>query len=274
LSATYFTTQSALSIPLTGAHLDAVTKQSKKDGHVIGGLLAINKRGANFTPQDAQLLEVLASQTSTFLRIAELYEQSNDLFLDVLKTLVAFIDAKDPYTQGHSLRVSNISVDIAQELGFDQEAINDIQIGSLLHDVGKIGIPDHILMKKGRLTPKEFEEVKKHPGIGSNLIGQVRVLNNVLPAIAEHHERLNGSGYPLGISKDQISMMGRIVAVADVFDAMSTDRPYREAICTQKVLDNLHRNAGILYDVDCIDALDRMIQRKEILSFSDRPTHT
>jgi HD-GYP domain-containing protein (c-di-GMP phosphodiesterase class II) len=172
------------------------------------------------------------------------------------------------------LRVSNISVDIAQELGFDQEAINDIQIGSLLHDVGKIGIPDHILMKKGRLTPKEFEEVKKHPGIGSNLIGQVRVLNNVLPAIAEHHERLNGSGYPLGISKDQISMMGRIVAVADVFDAMSTDRPYREAICTQKVLDNLHRNAGILYDVDCIDALDRMIQRKEILSFSDRPTHT
>jgi HD-GYP domain-containing protein (c-di-GMP phosphodiesterase class II) len=266
LSATYFTTQSALSIPLTGAHLDAATRQSKKDRNVIGGLLAINKRGAYFTAHDAQLLEVLASQTSTFLQIAELYEQSNDLFLDVLKTLVAFIDAKDPYTQGHSLRVSDLSVGIAQELGFDQETINDVRIGSLLHDVGKIGIPDHILKKKGRLTPKEFEEVKNHPRIGGNLIGQVRVLNNVLPAIAEHHERLNGSGYPLGISSNQISMMGRIVAVADVFDAMSTDRPYRKAIVTQEVLENLHENAGTMFDADCVNSLDRMIQRNTNLS--------
>jgi putative nucleotidyltransferase with HDIG domain len=260
-NAAYFTTHSALSAPLTAAHLDAETRQSIKDNSVIGGLLTLNKRSGNFSAQDAHLLEVLASQTSTFLQVAELYEQANDLFLDVLKALVAFIDAKDPYTQGHSLRVSELSVGIAQELGLDQETINDIRIGSLLHDVGKIGIPDDILKKKGSLTAEEYDQMKNHPTLGGNIIGQVRVLQSVLPAITEHHERLDGSGYPLGLSTDRLSLMGRIVAVADVFDAMSTDRPYRDAIAAQDVLDYLHENANILFDANCIEALTRIIPK-------------
>ncbi len=256
-----FTTHSAISAPLTSAHLDPETRQSITDNSIIGGLLTLNKRGGNFSSQDAYLLEVLASQTSTFLQAAELYEQANDLFLDVLKALVAFIDAKDPYTQGHSLRVSELSVGIAQELGLDQETINDIRIGSLLHDVGKIGIPDEILKKKGGLTTEEYEQMKNHPMLGGNIIGQVRVLQNVIPAITEHHERLDGSGYPLGLSSDQVTLLGRIVAVADVFDAMITNRPYRDAIDTQKVFDYLHENADILFDADCVRALVRIIQK-------------
>jgi HD-GYP domain-containing protein (c-di-GMP phosphodiesterase class II) len=189
--------------------------------------MAFNKDNGYFDSEDMQLLEILASQASTVLQIASLYGQANGLFLDFVLALASAIDAKDPYTRGHSHRVSTISVAIAQILGIEGDLIHEIRLGSLLHDIGKIGIPDTVLTKTSRLTKDEFEQVKKHPMIGYKIMSQVKLLSNSLPAILEHHERLDGSGYPLGLEGEQISILGRVVAVAVVYDALTTNRPYR-----------------------------------------------
>jgi HD-GYP domain-containing protein (c-di-GMP phosphodiesterase class II) len=146
-------------------------------------------------------------------------------------------------------------------MGLDDDQVNDIRIASLLHDVGKIGIPDAILLKQGTLTANEYEIIKRHASTGVNILSQVRLLAPVLPGIAEHHERLDGSGYPGKKSGTQISMMGRIVAVADVFDAMTSDRPYRPALTTSAVLAYLEENTGVLFDGDCVHALQTVLYR-------------
>jgi HD-GYP domain-containing protein (c-di-GMP phosphodiesterase class II) len=133
--------------------------------------------------------------------------------------------------------------------------IHDLRIGSLLHDIGKIGVPDSILIKPTRLTNKEYDQIKKHPGIGYKIMSQVHLLHNVLPAIIEHHERLDGCGYPLGLQGEQISLFGRIVAVADVFDAITTDRPYRKALDIHSGMDFLRKNIGLQFDGYCVNAL-------------------
>jgi HD-GYP domain-containing protein (c-di-GMP phosphodiesterase class II) len=225
--------------------------------------MALNNAGASFDPEDMQMLEILADQTSTFLQVAELYESNGELMLDAIKALVAAIDAKDPYTQGHSQRVSDYSVMIAQELGLPEAQVYEVRVGSLFHDVGKIGIPDAILQKQGKLTAEEYADVKKHSQTGKNILGQVKMLEPMLPAILEHHERLDGSGYPFGLKDQQISRMGRIVAVADVFDAMTSTRPYRKALAVSDVLEYLEGQAGILFDEACVGALIRIIQRAD-----------
>jgi putative nucleotidyltransferase with HDIG domain len=254
----YFS-RSAITVPIINGPLG---KGSVEDpSHNLGALMALNQRGDGFQQEDAFLLSTLATQTSVFLQIAELYENSSELFLDTIKALVAAIDAKDPYTQGHSHRVSDYAVLISQELGLPAEQINDIRIGTLLHDVGKIGIPDEILQKKGYLTSQEFEIVKKHPITGANILSQVKMLEAVLPAVVEHHERLDGSGYPMGLRGEQISLLGRIVAVADVFDAMTSDRPYRKALSVAEVLDYLSLHTDSQFDANCVQALHRIITR-------------
>lgn len=186
--------------------------------------------------------------------------------MDVIKALVTSIDAKDTYTQGHSLRVSELSVAIATTLGLEKVFINDLLVGSLLHDVGKIGVPDHILTKPGRLTEEEYETIKSHPTIGRSIMKKVRALKNSIPAIEQHHERLDGSGYPLGLHGDHISLMGKIVAVADVFDAMTTDRPYRPAFSYVEVIQYLYKSRGTLFDTRCVEALLKIYQRGDLPS--------
>lgn len=256
----YFS-RSAITVPIT----TGPRSQSQGDNtpHTLGGLMALNKSDASFQPEDLQVLEILADQTSTFLQVAELYESTGELMLDAIKALVAAIDAKDPYTQGHSHRVSDYSVMIAQELGLTETQVYEVRIGSLLHDVGKIGIADAILKKQGKLTPEEYEEVKKHSLTGMNILSQVKMLEPMLPAIVEHHERLDGSGYPHGLNDQRISLMGRIVAVADVFDAMTSNRPYRKALAVTEVLDYLAKQSGILFDGICVQALERIVDRAE-----------
>ena len=144
-------------------------------------------------------------------------------------------------------------------MALSADQIHNIRIGSLLHDIGKIGMPDSILAKPTKLTENEYEQIKKHPGIGYKIMNQVSLLNNVLPAIIEHHERLDGSGYPLGLEGDQISIAGRIVAVADVFDALTTDRPYRQAYSSDKAIAHLEQNSGTQFDGTCVIALRKVI---------------
>jgi HD-GYP domain-containing protein (c-di-GMP phosphodiesterase class II) len=251
--------RSAITVPLRS---EPLAKDPTEDHeHALGGLMVLNKPQAAFQEEDAQLVAILADQASIFLQVAEMYESSEELFLGVIKSLITAIDAKDPHTQGHSQRVSDYSVLIAQELGLDETSINDIRIGSLLHDIGKIGIPDSILLKNGTLNPAEIELVREHPRTGANILSKVKLLDPMRPAILEHHERLDGSGYPAKLRDTQITLMGRIVAVADVFDAMTSNRPYRKALSVQDVLAYLHEEAGHLFDTSCVQALDNFLAR-------------
>ena len=247
--------RSTLTVPLRTRPISVGQKRSVLEERIIGNLLVINKRLGNFNDEDTQLVEILASQASTVLQIAELYAEADELFIDFLKALAATIDAKDPYTRGHSQRVSNISMAIANQLNLNPDIRHALRVGSLLHDVGKIGVPDTIITKPDILTKEEKEQMARHPSIGFQIIKQVHLLENVLPAILEHHERLDGGGYPLGLAGEQITLMGRIVAVADVYDAMTTDRPYRKAMEIEVVLGHLQEKSDIAYDRCCVNAL-------------------
>jgi putative nucleotidyltransferase with HDIG domain len=178
--------------------------------------------------------------------------------------MVASIDAKDPYTNGHSQRVSEFSVAIGRQLGLSPEGIHQLRIGALLHDIGKIGIPDHILSKPGHLTPEEITKIKEHPTIGANIMKNVRLLREELPALAEHHEHIDGTGYPNGLAGGQISLFGRIVAVADVFDALTSIRPYRQPMDVEEVLNRMQVDSGSHFDHDCVQALIKAYMAGEI----------
>jgi putative nucleotidyltransferase with HDIG domain len=184
--------------------------------------------------------------------------------MDIIKALAAAIDAKDPYTVGHSHRVSTYAVAVARRLGLSPEMIQHVRIGGLLHDIGKIGIPDAILLKPGRLTQEEYNWMKKHPEVGENIMKQVRLLHNALPCLGEHHEKMDGTGYPRGLKGDQISILGRIVAVADVFDAITSDRPYRIGLSVEDGLDLLCEGVGTQFDGNCVEAFIDLVQNKKI----------
>jgi putative nucleotidyltransferase with HDIG domain len=255
------TNRSVITVPLrAGSDVDS----SKNEANFMGGLMVVKPSKDSFTNEETSVLKTLVQHASTYLQAAEIFEGLEELFFDVIGAMVASMDAKDTYTQGHSKRVSEYSVLIAQELGLDTQEVNNVRIGSLLHDVGKIGIPDEILKKKGKLTPEEYTVIQNHPLTGWKILREVRLLEPMLPAIIEHHEKLNGSGYPFGLHANEISLMGRIVAVADVFDAMTSDRPYRAAIPIPEVLTYLNDNANSLFDADCIEALKKIISRSMV----------
>ena len=155
-------------------------------------------------------------------------EQNRQLFFDAIEMIAAAVDAKDPYTKGHSGRVAQFSVILAREIGLPEEEVDKIRISATLHDVGKIGIEDRVLKKPGVLTNEEFEIMKRHTVMGYEIVRQVKQLNEMLPGIRWHHEALNGRGYPDGVKGDELPLMVRIISVADTFDAITTDRPYQE----------------------------------------------
>ncbi len=258
-----FFNRSAITVPLKSI-ISMPHSQEGDQPQVLGGLMVLNKQNASFQEEDVQMISILAEQASALMQVVEMFEGAGDLFLGVIQSLTSAIDAKDPYTQGHSRRVAEYAVKIARELGLDEMHINDLRIGSLFHDIGKIGIPDAILLKNGRLSDPEMEVVRHHPALGLNILNQVKMLEPMLPAIVEHHERLDGSGYPAGLIGEQISWMGRIVAVADVYDAMTSNRPYRAGLSKQEVLAHLYNQAGIQFDLECISALDQALNRPAI----------
>jgi HD-GYP domain-containing protein (c-di-GMP phosphodiesterase class II) len=250
-----FITRAILAVPLRSRQVVLGGERGTIEEHIIGGFEAINKIEGTFTDDDADLFLKLANQAATVLEIADLYSEANELFFDVVKALTKAIDAKDPYTEGHSQRVCEFSVEIARQMDLSPEVVHCIRLGSLLHDVGKIGVPDYILTKPGHLSEQEFALIKLHPAIGAKIMSQVRLLHSELPALAEHHERLDGNGYPKGLKGDEISQAGRIVAVADVFDALTSDRPYRQALTAEEAFDYLTRGIDSAFDHQCVEAL-------------------
>ncbi len=303
-----FTTRAILCVPLKAPQIDLGGERGQLNETIIGGAQALNKRnGRVFDEEDIALFEMMANQAATILQFSELYnhlsrlynelallfnetqrlsEQNYKMFWGIIKGISSFIDRKDPYTRGHSLRVSEFSVAIARQLNLPRTMLEHIQIGGILHDVGKIGVPDEVLKKPSHLTDEEMSKMKLHPKLGMKLLEESDLLW-LLPiesqAIEEHHERLDGSGYPQGLmgkrkedingnstSKEGISLIGRIVAVADAFDAMTSDRPYRPGMSVEKALSILREESGIGLDPICVEALVRARQDGDILVQQER----
>lgn len=180
--------------------------------------------------------------------------ENRELFIGTVKALAAAIDGKDPYTRGHSERVSRFSVAIAQGMDLSDEEIEKIRISALLHDVGKIGIDDNILKKPSALTDEEFEVMKQHPQKGYKIMSQIPAMREFLSGMYMHHEMINGAGYPQGLKGDEIPLMARIVSVADTFDAMTTDRPYQRAMKFDDAVERIKSFVGTRYDEEVVAA--------------------
>ena len=181
-------------------------------------------------------------------------EENRQLFIGTVKSLAAAIDGKDPYTRGHSERVSRFSVAIAQRMGIPDDEVEKIRISALLHDVGKIGIDDSVLKKPSALTDEEYEIMKKHPQKGYKIMSQIPNMKEFLPGMYMHHEMIDGKGYPQGLKGDEIPVMAKIVSVADTFDAMTTDRPYQRAMKFEDALERIRSLVGTRYDPDVVAA--------------------
>jgi HD-GYP domain-containing protein (c-di-GMP phosphodiesterase class II) len=190
-------------------------------------------------------------------RLKQAAAENNELFLGTARALASAIDAKDPYTRGHSVRVNRYSVILARYHGLSEPDIADIHVASLLHDVGKIGVDDAILKKPGKLTPEEFEVMKLHPVIGATIMAPIRQMKRLLPGLRSHHERWTGEGYPDRLKGAEIPLMARIIAVADTFDAMTTDRPYQKAKSFEEALARLNELKGSGFDEHIVEAFNR-----------------
>jgi len=198
---------------------------------------------------------LMTDQIEAFIKDLQRSSQENrELFIGTVKALAAAIDGKDPYTRGHSERVSRFSVAIAQRLNLPDDEVEKIRISALLHDVGKIGIDDNILKKPAALTDEEYEIMKKHPQKGYKIMSQIPAMKEFLPGMYMHHEMVDGRGYPQGLKSDEIPLMGKIVAVADTFDAMTTDRPYQKAMQFEDALLRIESFIGTRYDPEVVGA--------------------
>lgn len=186
---------------------------------------------------------------------------------EVVDALAAAVDAKDSYTCGHSARVAEMSLAIAKEMNLSEEEQYLIHIGAHLHDVGKIGVPDAVMSKPGRLTNEEFRLIKEHPVIGYHIVSKVKILQTVSLIVRHHHERIDGSGYPDGLAGAAIPLGARIVAVADAFDAMTTNRTYKVSMSISHALQELVRCSGTQFDQNIVTVFARMIKRGSLPFF-------
>lgn len=222
---------------------------------LMGAICARDKSsGQEYLAGDAKLVGAMASQAAIAISNAMLFADVKSLFLGTVRSLASAVDAKDPYTLGHSQRVTQYALAIAQELGLSSGDCEDLQLAALLHDVGKIGLPDEILLKAGKLTSDEWEQVRKHPIWGEKILRPIKQLRRVASWIRHEHERWNGSGYPDGLKADEIPVPSRIIAVADAFDAITSDRSYRKAASARDAMIILEAAAGTEYDPEVVSA--------------------
>jgi len=225
------------------------------DGTVIGVLIAASKQGDDCSASsvDIKLLSATATQLGIFLENALLYEDLNATFLGTLEALTTSIDAKDKYTCGHSQRVALLTAQLADAAGLDADQVDRFRIAGLVHDIGKIGVPEHVLTKEGDLTEEEFHAIQKHPEIGARILRDIPQMEDILGGVLHHHEKHNGGGYPHGLAGNDIPLVARMISLADAFDAMSSSRTYRNAMTRQSVLDEMKRVSGMQFDPELAD---------------------
>jgi putative nucleotidyltransferase with HDIG domain len=243
--------------------------------------LAINHNGAanggvcEFGSAEVRLLESVSTILGVHRSNTGLFHRQADLFGAAVRALISAIDAKDNYTHGHSERVARVSMCLAERLHLPKAEVNTIYLGGLLHDIGKIGVDDAVLNKPGPLTPEEFDKIKQHPQLGYDILCGVRQLDRILPIVLHHHEAWDGSGYPHGLKSDETPLLARVTAVADAFDAMSSDRPYRRGMPDEKLDAIFREGAGRQWDPMVIDAFfdvrDEVRQAARDAAFSTVP---
>jgi HD superfamily phosphodiesterase len=210
---------------------------------------------ATLGPAEIRLVRSVASLILTHRANARVYVELKDLLFGIIRALVSAIDAKDPYTAGHSERVARIAVRIGAQLGLGSGHRSDLYLMGLLHDIGKIGIDDNVLKKPGDLTPEEYRQIRSHVKIGVHILTVLKRLHYILPGVAHHHERFDGSGYPAGLAGQAIPLPARILAVADSYDAMSSNRPYRRRLSPEQIEAKFRSGSGQQWDPEVVDAL-------------------
>jgi HD-GYP domain-containing protein (c-di-GMP phosphodiesterase class II) len=248
---TGYRTSSVLCCPMTNKH-----------GERIGVIQVLNKlTGEPFTRQDEELLCALAGQAAVAIENAQLYEEQKKSFVSFVETLSTAMDARDPITAGHSRRVTAYSVAIGEELGYSEKQLEILRVASLLHDIGKIGVPEVVLFKDGRLDDEEYRIIQSHARHTLNILGKIhfdREKREIPMMAGTHHERIDGKGYPLELAGEDIPEAGRIMAVGDVFDAITSRRHYRDRMDFCKVLNVLTGESGTHFQPEFVDAFMRL----------------
>ncbi len=244
---------------------DAVSIPIQSKDELIG-VLNLNSKGPRsadessiFDVKDLDFLSTLANHAAVVINNSQLYERLQKNYINIIQTLTAAIDAKDPSTRGHSARVAEYAVAIAKELNMPMESLKTIQSASYLHDVGKIGIPEHILAKPSGLTDEEFEIIKTHPAISAKILAPVHFEEPIVPIVRHHHERFAGGGYPDNIKGDLIPLEARILTLADSFDAMISSRPYRSAHTVDWAMDEIRNCSGKQFDPEIAEVFLQVI---------------
>jgi putative nucleotidyltransferase with HDIG domain len=248
---TGYTTRNILCVPMDDAQ-----------GERLGVFQCLNRMDGGFTEDDVKFLQAIASQAAIYIQNARLLDARKGMFDSLVDTLAETIESRDPLTAGHSRGVMRYAVGAAQKLGLPAEDVEVIRYAALLHDYGKIGVPDHILRKPTTLTPAEYEVIKKHVLHTQQILARIHFeerLRDVPAVAAHHHERLDGSGYPKGLRGDEISLGGKVIAVADVFDAMTSRRHYRGPMTVTLEIELISDGAGSQFDADVIGALKRFL---------------
>ncbi|MEO0588227.1 MAG: HD-GYP domain-containing protein [Planctomycetota bacterium] len=231
----------------------------KQNETTLGIIIGADKPdGGEVSSIDAKLCHALGSTLSIFVDNTMLYDSMQQMFLGTLHALTSAIDAKDSYTHGHSERVALMSRMLAEAMGFNAEDAERVHLSGLVHDVGKIGVPEAVLCKNGPLTDEEFGLIRKHPEIGAQILRDIPQMQDLLPGVLHHHERWDGRGYPHKLAGDEIPVMGRIIGLADAFDAMSSNRTYRKALHPTEVRVEIAKNAGKQFDPEVVEAFNNL----------------
>jgi HD-GYP domain-containing protein (c-di-GMP phosphodiesterase class II) len=248
-----FTTKTVICVPV------------KVKEKTIGVLEAINKldRGT-FTEEDLTLFQSLADQVAVALDNARLMAEIEELFFQTASSLADAIEKRDPYTGGHTRRVTEYSLAIGTKLDLDPTEMRWLKLAAVLHDIGKIGVEDQILRKPDKLDDEEYNQMKQHTLMGAEIIAHIKQLHEIIPGLKYHHEKIDGKGYPEGLVEENIPLIAKIVAVADTFDAMTSDRPYRKALSTEEAFEELRRCSGTQFDKALVDAFIKAFETGKI----------
>lgn len=254
-----FKTRAILAVPL------------RARGRRVGVLQLLNPVGKNeFSPDDLERMRLFAAPLGPAIDNARLYMALKSLYLDTVTALAEAVEKRDPYTGGHVRRVVLYSVLLGHEMGLSQEQLDRLRIASTLHDVGKIAVPDEVLRKPGPLDDDELGIMKRHTLDGAEILSRIPELRDVLPGVRSHHERLDGQGYPDGLTAEQIPLSARIIAVADTFDAMTSSRPYRMALKPEVAVAEVRQGSGTQFCPEVVGAFEKLVARNELTVESGR----
>lgn len=250
-------------IEVAGCYRQAYIQQLRIGGHASGLFIVLNK--SVFIEEELNVLRSIGHTTLVAVENTMHLIESKNNFVQTIDALVAAIEAKDQYTRGHSQRVSSIAVKIADRIGMAKQQIEELRIAGILHDIGKIGISDRILLKKGPLTKEEYEIIKKHPAISNRILYPIGLSERILKAVAFHHERFDGKGYPFGLTNESLGLEPQIIAVADAYDAMTSSRPYRGALSYEKAVAELKNNKGSQFHPGIVNVMLQLLEEKEVI---------